>query len=328
MSKPDPTGESLESILASIRKSLSEQSTGVLEEDAGPPAEAAKGAISGLARRLADSDDSAPLVIGDAPPLLAEEAELEDVSLDEPLPLPGERPADGLEPLPELPSIPGDPPLIVPPPAREVVAEAPAAPPPPREEPRKDALWFLGMRGRQASAQSAPPPPAETARAPEPAPQPTPSRGGRPGVVRGPLPPFFGSSAEAQKAEVVLVQPAAPGGGVALPPAKPVSNGQAGPVMGPVMGLAAGLTGGAPAGAGSADGLRNGAASALFGPATSDAGAAPGSAGPHTHALELMVAEMLRPMLQRWLDENMPRLVAAALKDEVVRTAVRDQNKV
>jgi cell pole-organizing protein PopZ len=137
--------------------------------------------------------------------------------------------------------------------------------------------------------------------------------------VRGPLPPFFGSSAEAQKAEVVLVQPGSPGGSMMLPPtpqpAKAAANGQAGPANpAPV--------------AGQADGQRNGAASTLFGPVISDAKIAAGSAGPHTHALEAMVAEMLRPMLQRWLDENMPRLVAAALQDEAVRMAVRDQNKV
>jgi hypothetical protein len=45
------------------------------------------------------------------------------------------------------------------------------------------------------------------------------------------------------------------------------------------------------------------------------------------HALEAMVAELLRPMLQRWLEENMPRLVSAALRDEAVRMAARDSKK-
>jgi hypothetical protein len=37
MSKLDPAGENLESILASIRRSLAEQSTDVLAEEAAPP---------------------------------------------------------------------------------------------------------------------------------------------------------------------------------------------------------------------------------------------------------------------------------------------------
>jgi cell pole-organizing protein PopZ len=130
-------------------------------------------------------------------------------------------------------------------------------------------------------------------------------------VVRGPLPPFFGSSAEAQKAEVVLVQPSAPGPGVLLPPmASKVANGQAGPAI-----------------AQAADGVRNGAGNGFFGHVASDAGAAPEGAAPNDHTLEAMVAQLLRPMLQRWLDENMPRLVAAALKDEAVRMATRDPRK-
>jgi cell pole-organizing protein PopZ len=32
---------------------------------------------------------------------------------------------------------------------------------------------------------------------------------------------------------------------------------------------------------------------------------------------------MLRPMLRQWLDENMPRMVTAALKDELDPSAYR-----
>ena len=65
MSKPDPTGESLESILASIRRSLSEQSTDVLAEEApATPADTPRGVISGLTRRLAESAEDAPPVDG------------------------------------------------------------------------------------------------------------------------------------------------------------------------------------------------------------------------------------------------------------------------
>jgi hypothetical protein len=38
-------------------------------------------------------------------------------------------------------------------------------------------------------------------------------------------------------------------------------------------------------------------------------------------ALETLVREMLRPMLQRWLDENLPVLVEEAVRAEVARTS-------
>ncbi len=34
---------------------------------------------------------------------------------------------------------------------------------------------------------------------------------------------------------------------------------------------------------------------------------------------------MLRPMLRQWLDENMPRMVTAALKDELGDFGARDR---
>jgi cell pole-organizing protein PopZ len=39
-----------------------------------------------------------------------------------------------------------------------------------------------------------------------------------------------------------------------------------------------------------------------------------------------MVVEMLQPMLRQWLDQNMPRLVAAALKEQADRASVPDRN--
>jgi hypothetical protein len=285
MSKPDPTGESLESILASIRKSLSEQSTDVLEEEAAAPADTGKGAISGLTRRLADDTDDLPPLAEDAVPV---------------------------EPEPDALSLPGDPPPGAP--AAVAQPPAPSEAAPAAAQPQKDALWFLGGRGRPAAPEGDPPPAAaDAARPADAALNPPQSRTGRSGVLRGPLPPFFGSSPEAQKAEVVLVQPSSPGVGMMLPPAAPpskVPNGQAGPAI-----------------AAAADGLRNGAVNGLFGHVASDAKAAPEGATPHVHALEAVVAELLRPMLQRWLDENMPRLVSAALKDEAVRMAARDPRK-
>src|SRR5262245_35614690 len=135
MSKPDPTGESLESILASIRRSLSEQSTDVLAEEApAAPTDAPRGVISGLTRRLAESaEDASP--VDDAEP-----AEL-DPKL-EPLDLPHQDPA------------PSAPPSG---PAASAPAPAPA-------QPQKDALWFLGGRDRPAAPESGPPATAEPAR--------------------------------------------------------------------------------------------------------------------------------------------------------------------
>ena len=45
--------------------------------------------------------------------------------------------------------------------------------------------------------------------------------------------------------------------------------------------------------------------------------------GPKT--LEDSVRDMLRPMLRQWLDENMPRMVTAALKDELRDNPARFQ---
>ena len=46
---------------------------------------------------------------------------------------------------------------------------------------------------------------------------------------------------------------------------------------------------------------------------------------PQSRALEAMVLELLRPMLRQWLDQNLSRLVAEALAEEVQRT--RDAKK-
>jgi uncharacterized protein len=51
-----------------------------------------------------------------------------------------------------------------------------------------------------------------------------------------------------------------------------------------------------------------------------------GTHGEATHkTLEDSVKDMLRPMLRQWLDENMPRMVTAALKDELGDRGMRGQ---
>lgn len=153
--------------------------------------------------------------------------------------------------------------------------------------------------------------------------------------MRGPLPPFFGSSAEAAKVEIAPDPPPIQSMGTVpaapeptVPPPLPPEVGA--PPEPP--GGARGRNGDASRSSGAAgnswDGPQgwprateagiNGKASSIFGTAADD-GRAGGEAGPQMQGLEAMVAELLRPMLQRWLDENMPRLVAAALQAEIRR---------
>ena len=56
------------------------------------------------------------------------------------------------------------------------------------------------------------------------------------------------------------------------------------------------------------------AASAAPSPSAPDTGAAP------SRSLEDVVADMLRPMLQKWVAENMPRIMEKALRSEMQRT--------
>jgi cell pole-organizing protein PopZ len=59
-------------------------------------------------------------------------------------------------------------------------------------------------------------------------------------------------------------------------------------------------------------------------PAARTNGGAHGQDASHK-TLEDSVKDMLRPMLRQWLDENMPRMVTAALKDELGDSVMRGQ---
>jgi hypothetical protein len=59
-------------------------------------------------------------------------------------------------------------------------------------------------------------------------------------------------------------------------------------------------------------------------PAARTNGGAHGQDASHK-TLEDSVKDMLRPMLRQWLDENMPRMVTAALKDELGDSSMRGQ---
>jgi cell pole-organizing protein PopZ len=296
MSKPDATGGSLESILASIRKSLAEQSTDALSEDAAPAPKPedehgdAKAAPrrEGLTQRLADA---APQVGDDLADLVAEQS--------------GK--AAGAAALPAAAPSPDPMPVA-----------APAQPPPAAAASARnegDPLWFLTPGPETNAAKAAQP----ASGAEEPA--------LRPEVLRASLPPFFGSSAEAEKVEVVAapVLPVSPPLPIVSPPAPARGGAEAEPVA-EVRRAAPAAAPSSPAPPAAAP-LRNGRANAAF-ESPAEPKDAPAGASPHIHGLEAVVVDMLKPMLRQWLDENMPRLVASALADEAAaRARVRDPNK-
>jgi cell pole-organizing protein PopZ len=283
MSAPDSTGQSLESILASIRKSLAEQSTDVLDEET----------VGSAAGTAPDGAAQTP------PPLLPESAA-------------GHLPGAAAEVRADAAAKPAlQEPALQPVAAPLSETALSAAALPASDGTGKDPLWFLGREPAEKNGGQ----PAE----PD-APRPSAA-----GVTRGSLPPFFGSNTEVPKAEAVPASPVLAGIGT-LPPVTP-SPAPVGAARG-AHGDAAHATSGA-----SENGFPDGypwPRDAAPGPASSIFGYAPvddrnGAAGisPQMQALEVMVAELLRPMLRRWLDENMPRLVSAALKAEAELVAKR-----
>jgi cell pole-organizing protein PopZ len=261
MSKPQPASGSLEDILASIRKSLAEQSTDALTESPSPVAEVKPAQRKdGLVGRLASATGSAPQPKPDP-----EEDDLSDVLVTDASGASSAAPIAAETPIPKA-------------------TEAPASP-------DKDPLWFLTRREEPGAA-----------KAEEPALT-------RPEVVRASMPPFFGSSAEAAKVETT------PPGAGSRPPAGAGPNDAAAMAREVSMVAAAAETAAgrppvAPAFNGAADG-RTAAGATLQAP----------------HALEAMVLELLKPMMREWLDRNMPRLVAAALKDEAERDPLKTASK-
>jgi hypothetical protein len=229
---------------------------------------------------------------------------------------------------------------------------APAAPARPKEAPQ-DPLWFLTRPGATDRKDGisvpapgrvvSPQPPASVAPPPVAVP-----RSALKEIVRGPLPPFFGSSPEAAKVEVApappmsasfVTEPSAPapvsgGSVIPPPPAAIVRSSEGNPVRGGAYDSAPRAPS-RPVGSGGPDGSAGGAASEGASIAkvnsspvqpTADSGGATAGAT-QLHGLEAMVAELLRPMLRRWLDENMPRLVSAALKAEADNLSRRDPHK-
>jgi uncharacterized protein len=314
MSKPDAASGSLENILASIRKSLAEQSA-----DAGSEVEVAAPAIppakdpavrkGGLTQRLAGAGSEAPT---------AGEGQS------------GDDLADMLEE-----QIANPPPAPPAPAAGKPTAGAAAAPE--AKLPEEDPLWFLTRRDEPAPAEAAATS-SDAGRGTANGNADAKSQAGepiltRPEVVRATMPPFFGSTAEVAKHEAqgTGVEAAAPprppevAPSVLTPPVSAFGMGtghQARPV-------AAGAdTPTAPRSQPSGGTSLNNGWAGRTAEAPGDARAVPAGDLPHTRALEAAVLDLLRPMLSQWLERNMPRLVAEALKEEAARARASESKKV
>ena len=302
MSKPDPAGGSLENILASIRQSLSEQSTEALGEPAAAPVEQDKNARpprkQGLTQRLAGT--TAEAGVG--------------------------QPSDDLSDLLDDTPVNATPPReAAPAPDAAGPAAATAA-----ASGEKDPLWFLTRRDESATEAGSPP--AGAAIEPPPvaaAPPPAEPKLTRPEVLRASMPPFFGSSTEAAKPPSTSVEPApqpAAGPQVTRPQSSaPAAQTSADAGMAREVSLLAAAAEAAaarPPQAAPQPVLNGKAAPAAAAPSPS---ATLASDMAHNRALEVMVLDLLKPMLRQWLDENMPRMVAEALGEEVQRA--RDAKK-
>ena len=303
MSKPDPAGGSLENILASIRQSLSEQSTDALDERPPAPAEQDKDVRparkQGLTQRLAGATAEAPL-----PPDLGQ---------------PGDDLSDLLDEGPVKVTPPGS---LASDAASPAVATGAASG-------EKDPLWFLTRRDEPtpeagSTPASAPAEPSPAAAATPPAePKLT-----RPEVLRASMPPFFGSSTETAKPPLASEPAASPATSPhvarpqsSAPAAQPATDaGMAHEVS--LLAAAAEAAAARPPPAAPQPALNGKAAPAA---AASPPGANLASDMAHNRALEVMVLDLLKPMLRQWLDENMPRMVAEALSEEVQRA--RDAKK-
>lgn len=362
MSKPDPAGGSLENILASIRKSLAEQPADALGEDQAaapadgqPDGEPALARKDGLAQRLA---------IADA--IEADQAHLREDDLSDLLEDHEDQPLDAVPASPA--SAPDMPRPASPQPADKdplwFLSRRPEAEAPKSEEPAAAAAVEQAETRAQAAADPKLMRP-ETLRAARPPFFGSSAEGGRPETVMSPdpiapgvgimpppraeletappMPPAAPAPAQprvaapaqaAPRAAAPVMSPAAVPAAASSREAAPKQPGAraAGPVMAreappAVQATGAGLR--APAATVAITASNDKPKPAAGERVAPSANAAPAGATPNTRALEAMVVELLQPMLRQWLDQNMPRLVAAALKDEADRVgaAERDANK-
>ena len=346
----DSSGESLEAILASIRRSLSEQTTSVLEEEAVAPVELLPSSDASsdldmppipasLAQRLGAAPDARrgastgpsreAAAIAEAPAARRGGGNRGGSSDSDVMPTAAVSPVNAHEPHE----------LTVAPPRAAAVVEAFAAGPAARAEAGSCGLprcrADAGTEGpavvSEPGAWAARPPrnrrarlrrPSRSRRAP-------PTRSRRVwGVARGPLAPFFGSSAEVVKVGFVAVDPPvrqgpeavaslsrATGGSPALDGSRTLNRGDAGRP-------------GRPAGGWTARRVCERARSFR-----GSARRCPDGSGPARRRSRRYrrwrpwSPSCCGPMLRRWLDENMPRLVSAALKAEADVMAGRDPGR-
>ncbi len=188
---------------------------------------------------------------------------------------------------------PADPAPALPAPVTRAAEPAPASAP----SADKDPLWFLTRSAEPNVA-------AGSAVAGEPVLTP-------PEVVRATMPPFFGAAAEPAGVDMAPAATAAPSGRPIFASAAPGRT--ADPALDREVSLvaAAAETAARPSGSSAFNGSAGGR-----GEAQAPAGS--------PHALEAMVLELLKPMLRQWLDQNMPRMVAEALKAEADRAAAAE----
>ena len=280
MSKPDTGGatQSLEEILASIRKSLDDESTKGLSKMSKPSAAPAEPAADGLSSRLAGA-------LGGAGP-----------SLDGAL-------ADFFAHRPQK---------------DQSAAGAPATPSAKPVE-AKDPIWFLtrpGAAGEGAAGkgEAAPSPASDDASPSAPGEE---VKLSRPETLRRSLPPLFAADrpaspgpapAAAQPAANAAAQPAAKA--AAQPAAKAAApRAEKGEQAAPLKGDRPDAT------------LAGVAGSASQPASAAQSAVAPAAAqGPE---LEEMIAQLLEPVLVRWLDTNLPRMIETVVRAEVDRALAR-----
>jgi cell pole-organizing protein PopZ len=308
MSKLETGGaaQSLEEILASIRKSLDDESTKGLSEMSKPSAPAADArlpaepAADGLSSRLAGALGGAGTSVDGA---------LADFFAHRP---------QKDQPAPEAPATPS---------AKPVEA--------------KDPIWFLtrpGVAGDGPGKGEAAPSPASDVASPSATGEEV--KLSRPETLRPSLPPLFAADRPASSgAAPAATQPAVKAAGLASSGAAPVaaqsavkatgpaSSGvapvaaqpvvkAAGPRVEKVAEQAAPLKGDRPdPPLASATGSASPPA-----PATQSTAAPSAAQGP---ALEEMIAQMLEPVLVRWLDTNLPRMIEGVVRAEVDRVLAR-----
>jgi DNA polymerase-3 subunit gamma/tau len=315
MSNPEPDGNrSLEQILATIRESLA-------EEAADPPAQTP---VPASGKTVAT-----PAAVVAAPRAAAQPAPSASA---EPAPGASARPAKAATPaavkrddedLADLfetkPSAPA---------AAVTPAPAPAAPDKPADAPAdlpKDPLWFLSKRPMETAGDvPAAATPHETPVATIALPGEEGAKLSRPETLRGTLPPLFesGKEAETTKSPAVSRTPEAPAAPLAAPSPPKGGNGQAPAEVGrkaPIQATEAPMqaTPDKPTSAASAP-VANGRAGPI---ATAAAPASGEAAATQVRAFEQAIAHVLEPVLRKWLDDNLPRMVQAAIREELAKAA-------